>query len=228
MGPSKKVPSLERNRGRQAQRRRGRPKDASKRAAIIAAARRIFFSANPRALRMERIAREAGVSKATLYAYFPNLAELLRAVIQEHRAHMTVALERLPETTADIRSSLIQFGQSLLAFLTSPEAIALQRMLAAEPGLRRLLGRLVYREGPEEMRARVARIVAAAAARGDLVVRNCERAAEHLLGMWQGIVVVGLVMGGRARPSPREQERAVEEAVDAWLRAYAPSVRGET
>ncbi|MCX8073666.1 MAG: TetR/AcrR family transcriptional regulator [Candidatus Binatia bacterium] len=211
---------------RTTRRPRGRPRDERKRSDIIAAARRIFFAADPRKLRMERIAREAGVSKATLYAYFPNLTELLRAVIQDHRASMTRALDRLPQTTSDVRASLVEFGTRLVEFLTSSETVALQRMLAAEPSLRQRLGRLIYREGPETMRTKVARILSAAEARGDLRPHDSQRAAEQLLGMWQGIVSIGLLIGGRPAPSRKERERAVEHAVDVLLRAYGPSPNG--
>lgn len=204
-------------------RRRGRPRDDRKRAIILATARRIFFSGDPRRLCMEGVAREAGVAKATLYAYFPNLTELLRAVIQEHRARMTRALEQLPRSTSDVRASLVAFGNALLEFLTSSEAVAIQRMLAANPSLRRRVGRLLYQEGPVEMRSKVARILAAARARGDLRLHDSEHAAEQLLGMWQGIAVVGVVMGGRGRPSARERQHAVASAVDLLLRASAPS-----
>jgi TetR/AcrR family transcriptional repressor of mexJK operon len=48
-----------------------------------------------------------------------------------------------------------------------------------------------------------------------------EAVAEQLLGMWQGLVVPGMVMGGLRRPGREERRRRVEEAVDAVLRAYA-------
>ncbi len=213
--------------GRRLRPARGRPPDPGKRAAILSAAQRLFFSGDPRALRMERIAREAGVSKATLYAHFRNLRALLRAVIQGHRATMTAALDRLPQSTADVRSSLVEFGEALLEFLTGTEAIALQRMLAAEPALRRQLGPLTYREGPEVMRAKVARILTAAEARGDLRPHDSLLAAEQLLGMWLGMINVGLLIGGRQRPTQRERQRVVREAVEVLLRAYAnPETHG--
>lgn len=187
----------------------------------MSAAQRILFAADPRALRMERIAREAGVSKATLYAYFPSLPAVLRAVIQNHREIMTAALERLPVHTSGLRASLVRFGTVLLEFLTSPEAIALQRMLAAEPALRRRLGPLIYREGPEVMRAKVASILDAAQARGELRMHDSGLAAEQLLGMWQGIVNVGMLIGGRPRPTASERARMVRSAVELLLRAYA-------
>ncbi len=200
---------------------RGRPPDLSKRVAILAAAARMFFGGEPRALRMERVAREARVSKATLYAYFPSLNALLRAVIQSQRETMTAALDRLPQSTSDVRRSLVNFGETLLDFLTGKEAIALQRMLAAEPALRRRLGPLTYREGPEVIRAKVARILAAAQRRGDLRRHDSELAAEQLLGMWLGTIHVGLSIGGRRRPSRSERRRVVRQAVEVLLRAYA-------
>ncbi|GIW45220.1 MAG: transcriptional regulator [Candidatus Binatia bacterium] len=204
------------------QRARGRPRDPQKREAIVRAAERLLFAADPQLLRMERIAQEAGVSKATLYAYFPNLNAVLRAVIQNHRATMTAALDRSPRHTADVRAALVEFGDALLDFITGKEALAVQRMLAADPVLRRRVGSLIYREGPAAMRSKVAQWIDLARIRGDLRIGDPERAAEQLLGMWQGTLTVALLMGARPRPSAAERRRIVREAVDVWLRAHAP------
>jgi TetR/AcrR family transcriptional regulator, mexJK operon transcriptional repressor len=49
--------------------------------AILSAAERAFLASGFGAVSMDAIAREAGVSKATVYAYFANKEELFGAVI---------------------------------------------------------------------------------------------------------------------------------------------------
>jgi TetR/AcrR family transcriptional repressor of mexJK operon len=48
---------------------------------ILAAARRMFLASGFGAVSMDAIAREAGASKATLYAYFASKEELFGAVV---------------------------------------------------------------------------------------------------------------------------------------------------
>ncbi len=201
--------------------RRGRPVDLHKRRAILAAAQQVFFGADPRRLNIETIARTAGVSKATVYAQFGSLTAVLRAVIEEHREDMARALRTLPESGTDLRASLVAFGDALLDFLTSPAAVALQRMLAARVGARARLGRLVYAEGPLALRRRLANILEAEQRQGRLRRHDALVVAEQLLGMWQGLLVPGQVMGGVPRPSRTERRRRVRAAVDTILRAYS-------
>ena len=58
---------------------RGRPKDDSKRVALLDAARALFLSRGPE-VTMEEIAATAGVAKATLYAKFTDKESLVEAV----------------------------------------------------------------------------------------------------------------------------------------------------
>ena len=54
----------------------------SKAESILAAAKRAFLAAGFEAVSMDAIAREAGVSKATVYAHFGSKEELFGAVIE--------------------------------------------------------------------------------------------------------------------------------------------------
>src|ERR1700760_4464083 len=54
---------------------------ASKAESILAAAKRMFLEGGFGAVSMDQIAREAGVSKATVYAHFAGKEELFGAVI---------------------------------------------------------------------------------------------------------------------------------------------------
>lgn len=201
-------------------RKRGRPPDIAKQKAILKAAEEVFFGGDPRRLNIEAIARCAGVSKATVYAQFGSLDTLLRAVIQEHREHMLRTLRRFPTTGRNLRASLVAFGDRLVDFLTSPRSIALHRMLATEFRGRKRLGRLIFLEGPATLCERLADILRAGQKEGALRLHEASTAAEQLLGMWQGIVLPGLVMGGCRRPGRHERRQRVRAAVEAWLRAY--------
>ncbi|MGO9571355.1 MAG: TetR/AcrR family transcriptional regulator [Desulfomonilaceae bacterium] len=57
------------------------PVESSSRQRIVAAARRHFFAYGFRAVTMDDLARELGMSKKTLYAHFPSKTWLLEAVL---------------------------------------------------------------------------------------------------------------------------------------------------
>lgn len=201
---------------------RGRPPDPAKHAAILAAARRLFFSGSIQALNMEAVARASGVSKVTVYSHFGDLQGLIRAVVLLQRSEMTAALDDLPSGQRGLKQALIDLGCALMGFLSSDDYVALQRMLATLAGQETWLGALVYRDGAEATRDRLAARLAEASARGDLRAHDSRLAAEQLLGMWQGIQTTGLLSGGCPRPEAEELRRRVECGVEVLLRAYAP------
>ena len=60
-----------------------RGSEAAKRRQIIDGARRVFLAQGFDAASMGEIAREAGVSKGTLYVYFKSKEELFEAIVEE-------------------------------------------------------------------------------------------------------------------------------------------------
>src|SRR3954470_889369 len=68
-------------------------KNASIRQRIVDAARAHFFSHGFRNVTMDDLAEELGMSKKTLYAYFPAKIDLLEAVLAEKFASVEATLK---------------------------------------------------------------------------------------------------------------------------------------
>src|SRR5215470_3363319 len=97
----------------------------SKAESVLAAAKRAFLAHGFGAVSMDTIAREAAVSKATVYAHFTGKEELFGAVVarlSERRFHGFSAEALDP---VDIESSLLTIATRFLDLVLSPEAIAL-------------------------------------------------------------------------------------------------------
>lgn len=101
---------------------------------IIDAALTIFGERGLAGARLEDIAKHAGLSKGTIYLYFPNKEELFREVVR----HTIVAqIERAEgELAAASKQSawetLEQFVRGYWEFLRSPKFAALFRLIHAE------------------------------------------------------------------------------------------------
>src|SRR5258707_15768776 len=99
---------------------------------ILDAAGRIFMEQGYGATSMDAVAREAGVSKATLYAHFTNKEQLfgerIAAGTRRHSEGLT-----LPDIAdKDVRAALIHFGREFLKILLSPQGLAIYRVVIAE------------------------------------------------------------------------------------------------
>ncbi len=203
---------------------RGRPPDLLKHAAILAAARRLIFSASVADLNVQAVSRLARVSKVTFYRHFKDLSGLVRAIITMEREKMTSVLEDLPDEYGAIRHVLIEFGVVLMQFLFSIDHIMLQRALASDANYRKSFGSIIFQEGPDDTCGRLAKVFEIAIRRGELRRHDAKRSAEHLLGMWQGTRLLGVLIEGCERPSERMIRKDVLLAVDVIIRAHANDV----
>lgn len=205
-------------------RTRGRPSDPAKREAILEAARALFFRGGPEALNMEAVAREAGVSKVTVYAHFGPREALMRAVIIEQKERLVAALHEPVDDAAGLRRSLMAFGLELLNFLCSDDYLLLDRMLAAhlhaDPGL----GRLIHEHGPQAVVAQLAALLERLHERGLVRLDDSRVAAEQLIGMWLGTLRERLLMLGE-RPDAEELQRRLQSGIDTFVRAFGVAER---
>src|SRR3954451_5786514 len=117
--------------------------------AVLAAAERAFLAAGFGAVTMDAIAREASVSKATVYAHYSSKEALFGAVIarlSERRFH-GFSVEALDPI--DVGASLVTIATRFLDLVLSPEAIALNRIIIAEVIRFPALGAVFWAAGPE-------------------------------------------------------------------------------
>jgi AcrR family transcriptional regulator len=100
---------------------------------ILAAALASFVERGYAATRLEDVARRAGVTKGTLYLYFPNKAELFKAVVREALvptlARVGAASQTAPSATALFAGALRDFER-----LAASPAGAIPKLVLAEAG----------------------------------------------------------------------------------------------
>src|SRR5262245_43838549 len=99
---------------------------------ILAAAKQSFLAAGFGAVSMDTIAREAGVSKATVYAHFAGKEELFGAVVGRECERYLARFSPGELDPRDVRGSLSVLGRRFLELILSPDGIALHRIILAE------------------------------------------------------------------------------------------------
>ena len=98
---------------------------------IIEAALQVFGERGLANARLQDIAAKAGVSKGTIYLYFPNKEELFREMI---RRTAIAAIERAEQanTLGTPTSQLLAFMKGYWAFVRSPVFITIYRLVLGE------------------------------------------------------------------------------------------------
>jgi AcrR family transcriptional regulator len=190
-----------------------------KRRQIMDGARAVFLAAGFDGASMNDVARSAGVSKGTLYAYFSSKDDLFDAII---RAEFAQAAERLCtfRREGDVRDVLTDFGVRLITRMTEPSVLALARVVVAATEKFPNIGVAFYEAGPLFGANRLAGELAALEKSGALKVPDPERAAWQFVDLCQSYVYKRILFGVVERVAPEEIEAAVTAGVDVFLRAY--------
>jgi len=188
---------------------------------ILTAAKRAFLAAGFGAVSMDAIAREASVSKATVYAHFAGKEELFGAVIGRECERYFARFSAGELDPHDVGTSLRVLGRRFLELLLSPDAIALYRIILAEvprfPGL----GEVFWRAGPERQRVQIEAFLESAAASGTLALADTRLAAEHFVSLVRGDVQLRHLLHLETGDDWQGIGAAVEGAVATFLQAFA-------
>jgi AcrR family transcriptional regulator len=187
---------------------------------VLAAAKRAFLAAGFGAVSMDTIAREAGVSKATVYAHFGSKEELFGAVIERECEQYFDRFSAGELDPRDVRASLTILGRRFLELILSPDAIALHRIIVGEVTRFPTLGEVFWRAGPERERVQIEGFLRSAAAAGALTLPDPRLAAEQFVTLVRADVQLRQLLRLEATPGDREIEIFVEGAVGTFIRAF--------
>src|SRR5690606_1946634 len=128
---------------------------------------------------IDSILERSGGSKATLYSYFPTKDDLFRAVIDEVLAS---AQHPQLETSADPRTTLIEFSVQRLEVLFSAKHHALLRLIIAERERFPDLAKMYYERAPLRSRAMLTSYFTELERRQVIDAGTAEEADEVLIG----------------------------------------------
>ncbi len=200
----------------------GRPADPAKAEAIVGIAWEMFLAHGVEGTSIEAIAERAGVSKATLYKHFADKTGLFRAGVAREMRMIEMAQTASGDqiTPATLEDTLIAFGMGIIGFLVSDHAVDFYNSLSGELRRHADLAQAFHEMGPGRTRANLAAMLAAAAARGELLVDDPEQAAEHLFGLWQGFSNFQLALGIESDAIRGAIAERVQKGVAVFLRAY--------
>lgn len=187
---------------------------------ILAAAKRSFLDGGFGAVSMDAIAREAGVSKATVYAHFAGKEELFGAVIGRECERYFAGFSADELDPGDVRGSLTTLGRRFLDLLLSPDALALHRLILGEVGRFPELGHVFWHAGPERNLSQIEAFLRAAAAVGSLDIAEPRLAAEQFVGMVRGETQLRHLLRIENQADPRHVRAVVDAAVATFMRAF--------
>jgi AcrR family transcriptional regulator len=191
-----------------------------KKAEILTAARGVFLREGYAAAGMEVVARMAGVSTATLYAYFPSKAKLFEIVVHDTVRAMAEALRGSIRSQGDARARLTSLALAYAAFMSQPATRAIFRMVTSERRRFEAVADHFLSSAHEELGGAAIRVIDDLIATGELQIDKPAWAAGQLLGMLDHpTLVLGLSAGDEAAPT-RPLPKICADAVETFLARY--------
>lgn len=186
---------------------------------MLNAARELFAREGYAGAGMEMVAKEAQVSTATLYAYFPSKADLFRVMVEETVAEGMEEMTAATSIDGDARTRLRAFAAAYARHGMDPMKRAVLRIVAAERRRFEDCAAHLQTTASHAVGATLLKIIADLVANDELRVPRPSWAAGQLLGMIEHVTLVhGLMSGDSA--APRHLAEICDDAVETFLARY--------
>lgn len=194
--------------------------DSAKRRQIVQGARTVFLSRGFDAASMGDIAKEAGVSKGTLYVYFKDKEALFSAIVENECCTHAEATFTLDAADSDVAAVLNRLGGQYVRFLCSPGKADSLRIVVAIAERMPEIGRSFYETGPKTGIRKLASYLKAQTEAGVLKVDDFEVAAAQFLDSCQSLLFKPVLFNFEPPPSDERIAYVVGIAVRTFMAAY--------
>ncbi|MDY0881558.1 TetR/AcrR family transcriptional regulator [Dongia soli] len=190
--------------------------------AIMTAAKELFLEHGFGAVSMDQVARQAGVSKATVYAHFVSKEKLFAEMV--FRACIAKSHAVLPVLQADsnIEGVLQEIAHIVVDHLLSPEPLAVYRIIMAEGPRFPELPRAFFGNGPLPMIRKLTDFFDEANRLGLLNVPDTRLAAEQMVWLVRGPLGVRRLFTTDVPCDFPDEEDVIKGAARMIHRTYCP------
>ncbi|TBX15996.1 TetR/AcrR family transcriptional regulator [Nioella sediminis] len=187
---------------------------------VIAGAREVFLREGFEGASVDQIARDAGVSKATLYSYFPDKQALFMAVLTSQcqmQSEQAMGIEILQRPVPE---ALYSIARSFLNFLMSDFSIQVFRVCVAESNRFPELGRAFYDSGPKQALDQIAAYLGSEKVARELKIDDPYMAADQFLQLCRADMLLRRILNVDTDDSPDKMDRIARETVATFLARY--------
>ena len=197
-----------------------RSKNEVKRQQILDAAVSLFTEKGYAASSMDLIAKNADVSKQTVYSHFGSKDELFSASI-EYKCESLQIVDLSLNDLSDPHTILFKLAQNFTEFITSKEACAVHKICVFESTTYPQVSEIFYKAGPLRITNEVSLLMTKLDQQKILAIENPRHAALQFLNTMKGELWMQVEFNIKERISPEEVEKYLHESVAFFIRAYA-------
>lgn len=190
-----------------------------KRTMALDAALTVFAKFGYSAATMDAIAVEAGLSKPTLYHYFPSKDELFREMMLAPRTQMISVFEH---SAGDCHvAKLLEFSRVYAETVMHPDFLSLARLVIGDAQRYPDLGRHYQSSGPDRVLKGLSGFMTAQSSRGKLEIEDAELAAEDFWGLILSAPRNRALHVPDEVPGKRQLDKYINNGIKVFLKAYS-------
>ncbi|MGR3659757.1 MAG: TetR/AcrR family transcriptional regulator [Paracoccaceae bacterium] len=187
---------------------------------VLEGAREVFMADGFEGASVDNIVKAAGVSKATLYSYFPDKRHLFTEVAhcecQRQSANATTNIDMTAPAAQVLRAA----ANHMIGFFTSKFGLQMFRICVAESVRFPELGQEFYKSGPIRLRDSLVLYFEQAIARGELKIDDVDLAAHQFAELCKSVIFQRMIFGVQTKLTQPEIDRVADGAVDMFMARY--------
>jgi AcrR family transcriptional regulator len=193
---------------------------------ILDAAFRMFGDRGLHRATLDDVAKAAGITKGTIYLYFPSKAALFAAMLKARVSALVPPMDapRDGRQGPSAGEVLGQLGCGMYRFFKSAAYLTVFRTMVSEAAEFPEAAALLYRDGVLVANRRLAAIIEYGIATGEFRRVDPLVAARAFVGMFQIFAVSQELLGGR-RILPLSDQRVVGTVTDLFFRGIRAAPR---
>jgi len=190
---------------------------------VLKGARNIFMTDGFEGASVDDIAKAAGVSKATLYSYFPDKRLLFMEVAKNECVRQAESAVEAIDMSLPAATVLTEAAWQMVNFFTSDFGQRVFRLCVAESDRFPELGREFYESGPALVREKLIGFMTVGIERGELAIDDLKLAADQFSELCKADLFPRLVFSMDTSFDEVQKKRIVTGAVETFLARYAVS-----
>jgi TetR/AcrR family transcriptional regulator, mexJK operon transcriptional repressor len=187
---------------------------------VLDGACKVFMRDGFEGASVDDIAREAGVSKATLYSYFPDKRLLFTEILRKECRRLTERAEAEIAVVGTVEQMLTMAGERIAEFLMSDFGRSMVRLVMAEGQRFPEIAREFYANGPGMIHDRLVFHFGHMVENGTLKIDDLHLAADQFAQLCKAAVHEKLLFGMAEPITKAEVTRSVNGAVEMFLARY--------
>ncbi|MBL9051177.1 MAG: TetR/AcrR family transcriptional regulator [Tabrizicola sp.] len=186
---------------------------------ILDAALKVFAAQGYSGTTMDAVAAEAGVTKPTLYSYFPSKESLFQAMMLGKRDLMLDVFAH--PSAKGMVADLLGFAWAYADTVMRPDMLSLARLIIGEVSRFPEIGRAYQASGPDHLLRGIMRYLEDQREAGRLAFDDAELAAQDLWGLILSAPRTQALYMPDAIPDRRMLERYITNGLSVFLKAYS-------